>query len=339
MASLFGGALIVNQYQGLAWDEPTRTLTILPQGNSVTIADASGVDGWSLYPATSGVDLAGFDLSNSGTFTGTSISLTGTITSQSITSSGTVSGSSLSTAGAISGGSVSSTGTVSGANLTTSGTVTAPRITPGGSGVLQFGTSNMNYLSDNGLVQPTLHLGYCDLDMGGNVISNLDAAVNVDEPAQWGQVVPMTQFMKVYCASNFSIPDSTNTVVQFSNSDPTTTNNSQGYYTLVTGANAGIQVNTSGIYEITGSLCWDAVATGNRLLLIYVNNQYFDSINTAAFPTYNVTQGKTCVCSVSAGQVIQIVAWQNSGSPMNVLGGITVPTLGTSTFLFVRRIG
>lgn len=93
----------------------------------------------------------------------------------------------------------------------------------------------------------------------------------------------------------------------------------------------------SGLYLVNGHVHWDSNNAGIRTTLIRVNgvtmSEFRASPPASAFDSF--TQTATDVVSLSAGDVVNIMVWQNSGGSVD-LWGTDVDTFGSLTWIAPR---
>jgi hypothetical protein len=99
-----------------------------------------------------------------------------------------------------------------------------------------------------------------------------------------------------------------------------------------------ITIGTSGIYQVTGSLSFQANGTNRRAMWITKNGtSYVDSITGLNVPcqaTASTVLQTTTTTTLTAGDVIRMYGYQNSGSTLTVPASASAPeTIFTSLAL------
>ena len=142
-------------------------------------------------------------------------------------------------------------------------------------------------------------------------IATADLANSSVTPAKTG-VVPAA---RVFNSGNISCGDGTFTTLTFDSEtfDTDTIHN--------TGSNTSrLTATTAGIYVVTGHATFDANATGRRALEIRLDNTSSLALQTVASPgAVNHELSVTTIYALTAGQYVELRAFQNSGGSLNVL--------------------
>jgi len=82
-----------------------------------------------------------------------------------------------------------------------------------------------------------------------------------------------------------------------------------------------LTVPSAGTYFILGQLNFDPNATGERKANIMLNGGARASTLVAAAPSSNTGVSASCYLKVSAGDIIQLQAYQSSGGSLNISAG------------------
>lgn len=224
--------------------------------------------------------------------------------------------------------------------ITTTGNITCsqlnyntlnPPISPGGIGTL----SQVLTAGNDATTQKITNLGTPTLSTDASTKGYVDNSLAVSQ-----------QIIKLYYQGGQTVPDGVPWTLNWTGqSYLNDTFSSPSSYTINTsGALAGVQVNYNGFYEITGSVCWDVNPSGTRLMVINIGQPtpgYRDSIRSYAteFAGVNLTQAKTFYAELFANDVVQLQVEQTSGGDLDVLSwDVPRPNVGTSTFLYIRRL-
>jgi hypothetical protein len=91
-----------------------------------------------------------------------------------------------------------------------------------------------------------------------------------------------------------------------------------------TGSSSQMTIVTAGTYLLTGAIAFEGHATGQRRAAWYLNGSAIVGgllAVPAGVATNMVVPAPTMMVSLTAGDDIELVAWQNSGSALNVNPG------------------
>jgi len=129
---------------------------------------------------------------------------------------------------------------------------------------------------------------------------------------------------------NESILNNTVTQVTFNSVIAPGYNHGQLYDT---GTNV-VTIDKPGLYIIGASIIWDAAAGGDRLARLDVNGA---QAVVSQFPTSasNDAHSISIIRSLVAGDVVRVMVFQDSGAPLNVIGGVA----STPRFWGQRLVG
>lgn len=128
---------------------------------------------------------------------------------------------------------------------------------------------------------------------------------------------------RVYASGNQSIGNATFTAVTF-NSERFDTD---GMHSTSVNT-ARVTAATAGIYQITGHLVF-ASGSGTRNARIRLNG--VTSIAEQETPVTTATRAVTVTClyELAVGDYVELLAYQDSGGALNILGNGTVPNYGS----------
>jgi hypothetical protein len=135
---------------------------------------------------------------------------------------------------------------------------------------------------------------------------------------------PGPAFGNIRQASTQSIPNANATALSWSSRTDEVLDG-------VTASASGLTIATPGIYQVHGSVVFAANATGARYAQLLMNgNVEFEGSSTAGFATTPSRVSVSTVIQASAGDVINLAAFQSSGAALG-----TVVTVGGSTLRLV----
>lgn len=123
----------------------------------------------------------------------------------------------------------------------------------------------------------------------------------------------------------FSIPDSVDTPISWN----TAIFDTGGYYS---GAHpTRLTAPATGLYHVDASVYWDNHSTTNgRYIAFMVNGAGGNRIAICIIPSpvsaFTFSSNTSALLSLTAGDYVEVVAFQNSGAAMNVLNGETFST-------------
>lgn len=122
-----------------------------------------------------------------------------------------------------------------------------------------------------------------------------------------------------------SIPNNVDTYVSWTNSD-WDTETSAGRPAML--GTTGMTIRRAGVYQITVSVPWAFSGTGTRILRCQRNRSgaLLDLRHNETDPVGGLVCSDLSFQALFAvNDLVRVIAWQNSGAALNVLGSSTVP--------------
>ena len=191
------------------------------------------------------------------------------------------------------------------------------------------GATETQTLTNKTLNSPTL--------VTPHIASFVNAAHSHNDSNGGGKVYP---FSGLRCARSTvqAISDSTPTLVSFSD---TPVYDTDGYKTT----NSKFTIPVTGKYDIMATIPWDGNAAGRRTLDIRLNGaadmttgiSLNKDVKLAAEAAYHISSATVLGEPLSTGDYISVIAYQNSGVALNLVGNNN--NNGSRTYITIRRVG